>query len=245
MENYKNILKVKGYCLIPKVLDLSDTAKIKSEINRANNVVTYKDRNGNLRRIEKLYDKGETLLKLNQKILKILKDIYHEDFYIFKDKYNAKPANGEGFFAHYDGIFNWKDKNGNIRNGWYEYSSFFINALIALDPCDKENGTIELSKIHNLTFNELLNNTKRNGTPDLLPAVEKKCQFDVIDLDIGDLVLFNNKCPHRSAKNISFQSRMTLYYTYNISKDGDHYNTYFEDKKTSSNKNSKSLIGQI
>ena len=29
---------------------------------------------------------------------------------IFKDKFNLKPPGGEGFYAHYDGIFKWLDK---------------------------------------------------------------------------------------------------------------------------------------
>ena len=31
-------------------------------------------------------------------------------FLIFKDKYNAKPPGGKGFFPHFDGIFEFKDQ---------------------------------------------------------------------------------------------------------------------------------------
>ena len=58
----------------------------------------YYDRIGHIRRIE-LYDKSANLKQLNKKILNLLKKIFKENFYIFKDKYNAKPPNGEGFYA--------------------------------------------------------------------------------------------------------------------------------------------------
>ena len=60
------------------------------------------------RRVEQFYNKGEYLKNLNLNIMKLLNDIFLKDFVIFKDKYNAKPPRGEGFYAHYDGIFHWE-----------------------------------------------------------------------------------------------------------------------------------------
>ena len=104
------------------------------------------------------------------------------------------------FFAHYDGIFKFKNENNEDRKGWYEYGNFFVNALIALDPCNMENGTIEISNAQKESFDKLLSNTKKNGTPDLLPEIEKKLKFKVINLSYGDVVIFSNTCPHRSKK---------------------------------------------
>ena len=42
--------------------------EIYSEIVKAEDVVKYHDRNGYLRRVEQLYNKGPTLRKVNQKI---------------------------------------------------------------------------------------------------------------------------------------------------------------------------------
>ena len=93
-------------------------------------------------------------------------------------------------------------KNEN-KNGWYEYSDFFVNVLIALDPCDSNNGAIEISNSQKEPFDRLFENTKKNGTPDLLPEIEKKLKFKIINLDAGDAVVFSNTCPHRSRKNRS------------------------------------------
>ena len=243
-----NILKeysLNGYFTIKNVFSSADIYDLKNEIKLAVNVDKYFDKKGEIRRIERIFNKGKKLNFLNEEIIKILKNIFKEDYIIFKDKFNAKPPGGEGFFAHYDGIFMFKDEKNLNKKGWYEYSDHFINVLVALDICNKKNGTIEISKIHNDNFNNLLLNTKNNGTPDLLGEIESKLIFEIIELNPGDIVIFSNQCPHRSKKNYSNSSRGTLYYTYTFAKFGSFYEKYFEDKKNSKNKTSKSLSGQI
>jgi hypothetical protein len=243
-----NILKeysLNGYFTIKNVFSSTDIYDLKNEIKVADNVDKYFDKNGEIRRIERIFNKGKKLNFLNEEIIKILKNIFKEDYIIFKDKFNAKPPGGEGFFAHYDGIFMFKNEKNLNKKGWYEYSDHFINVLVALDICNKNNGTIEISKIHNDNFNNLLLNTKNNGTPDLLEEIESKLIFETIELNPGDIVIFSNQCPHRSKKNYSNYSRGTLYYTYTLEKLGSFYEKYFEDKKNSKNKTSKSLSGQI
>lgn len=234
-----------GFAIIKNVIKPNNVNAVIEEIVSAKNTIKYFDKNNQLRRIEKLFDKGTHLVKLNDEITKILNTIFDKKFLIFKDKYNAKPPGGEGFFAHYDGIFKFIDNNNIEKNGWYEYTDFFTNVLIALDECNKENGTIEIASIHKGSFYELLKNTKENGTPDLLPNIERQNNFQIIELKPGDIVIFSNLCPHRSKKNLSTKERKTLYYTYSLEKDGSLYERYFNDKFNSKNKTSKSLGGEI
>ena len=246
MENLKKEYENFGFFKIEDVVDKILIKKIVSEIiSVKKNVDIYYDKKGSLRRIERLYDKGESLKSVNKKILNLLKEIFNFEFTIFKDKFNAKPPGGEGFFAHYDGIFKFKNENNEEKKGWYEYGDFFINALIALDPCNTENGTIEISNAQKESFDKLLSNTKKNGTPDLLPEIEKKLKFKVINLNVGDVVIFSNTCPHRSKKNKSNFDRKTLYYTYTPLKYGSMYEKYFIDKSKSKNSNSRSLSGEL
>ena len=49
------------------------------------------------------------------------------------------------------------------------------------------------------------------------------------------MVIFSNRCPHRSQKNDSDKNRRILYYTYSLSKNGSKYDQYFEDKQKSKN----------
>jgi len=239
--NFEKKFQKDGYFVCKNILNKKNIDELLDEINKSKETVKYYDNFKNLRRIEKLYDKGNQLKKLNEKILIILNKIFKKDFLIFKDKYNAKPPGGEGFFAHYDGIFHFIDQNYNKKNGWYEYGDFFINALVALDECNKENGTLELAKSHKGSFDQLLKNTKKNGTPALLKTVENNTLFELINLNIGDMVFFSNTCPHRSNTNHSSKDRRILYYTYSLAQNGSKYQIYFEDKEKSKNI-SKALV---
>ena len=83
-----NVLKKEfdktGFFTITKVFELQFIEKIIQEINNAKDVKKYFDRNGKIRRIEKLYDKGENLKILNKKILESLNNIFSKNFTIFK-----------------------------------------------------------------------------------------------------------------------------------------------------------------
>ena len=239
--SYKKSFDNDGYFICKNFFSKSFITVLANEIDKSNNTIKYYDNLKFLRRIEKIYDKGKQLKKLNEEISTLLKNVFNESFLIFKDKFNAKPPGGEGFFAHYDGIFHFLNSNNEKKNGWYEYGDFFINALVAIDECNKENGTLELAKSHNGNFNDLLLNTKQNGTPALTQEIESITTFNLINLDIGDMVIFSNTCPHRSKKNDSDKSRRIIYYTYSLEKNGSKYDNYFEDKENSKNE-SKALV---
>ena len=237
---FKNYEK-NGFVKIEKVFKKNFISKIINDINNAKKIDKYFDKYGNIRRVEKLYNKSQNLKKLDLEIRRILKKIMIKDYLIFKDKYNAKPPGGEGFFPHYDGIFKFKDKKNKIQNGWYIYGKDFVNVLVALDKCTKKNGTIQISNSHNGDFDQLYKNTKMNGTPELNQKILKFCKFKIINLNIGDIVIFKNTCPHKSETNKTVKSRRNLYYTYLNKSYGNKYNKYFQDKNTSKNKSSKSL----
>jgi len=231
--DYKKKFDIDGYFIFKKFLSNNFILKLIEDINKASNIDKYFDNCNRLRRIEKIYDKGKNLIKLNDKILILLNNIFKSKFTIFKDKFNSKPPGGEGFYAHYDGIFKFIDSNNKKKNGWYEYGNFFLNVLFAIDNCDETNGTIELAKFHKGNFNQLYKNTKKDGTPAICKKIEDKTSFDLINLSAGDLVVFLNTCPHRSKRNNSRKNRRIIYYTYTLKKYGSKYKKYFNDKKKS------------
>ena len=239
--DFKEKFNRDGYFVFKNFVDKDFILQLIDEINVSNDTEKYYDNLNNLRRIEKLFDKGQYLKKLNEKILILLKNVLDKDFLIFKDKFNSKPPGGEGFFAHYDGIFHFINHKNEKKRGWYEYGDFFINALVALDQCNKENGALEIAKSHLGNFDQLLENTKKDGTPALINEVESKTTFNLINLDVGDMVVFLNTCPHRSKKNNSDKNRRIIYYTYSLSKYGSKYKKYFKDKENSKNL-SKALV---
>lgn len=241
-KNFKNIFKEKGYFVIKNVITSDFVNKILSEIEIIKDADFYYDENDKLRRIERLYNKGENLKKLNKIIIDSLYDIFNENYLIFKDKFNAKPPGGKGFFPHFDGVFEFRDSKNKTKKGWYEYGDIFINVLTALDDCTNENGTIEIAnKYASNDFDKLIHYTKKNGTPELNMEAVRENIFEKILLQKGDMVFFSNLCPHKSKTNNSKFDRRTLYYTYLNKKFGYQYENYFLDKKNSQNKTSKSL----
>jgi ectoine hydroxylase-related dioxygenase (phytanoyl-CoA dioxygenase family) len=235
----------KGYCIARNIIKKEALEAAYQEIISSDRTSVYKDQSGQLRRIEGIYDKGPNLININNTFLEFLNLLFNEEFLIFKDKYNAKPPGGEGFFAHYDGIFTWVDKDGVERDGWHYYSDKFVNILVAIDAMTEKNGPLEIAIEHKGSFNDLLKNTKNNSTPDLRPEIEASLNFKKIFINPGDIVLFSSRCPHRSGRNSSLKDRRTIYYSYNPLSEGDHYLQYFKDKDASKNKTSKSLSGEI
>ena len=238
MNDFKNLkekFNQKGFFVYKNLFDKIFLNNIVKEISLAEDTQKYFDNNNNLRRVEKLYNKGKFLEELNLRLIELLKNIFEEDYIIFKDKFNAKPPGGDGFYAHYDGIFHFLDNKSIKRKGWYEYGDNFINVMLAIDLCNEENGALELAQSHTGEFEDLLKNTKNDGTPALKKEIEEKISFELINLDPGDVVIFSHTCPHRSKKNNTKNDRRILYYTYSLRKNGSKYNQYFEDKKKSKN----------
>ena len=109
--DYKQKFDNDGYFILKNFVKKDSISQILEEIDNSQNTIKYFDNLNNLRRIEKLYDKGQYLINLNEKISVLLKDVFDKEFLIFKDKFNAKPPGGEGFFAHYDGVFKFTARN--------------------------------------------------------------------------------------------------------------------------------------
>lgn len=223
------------------VQDLKECCVIAAEDTKSH---TYSDKRGLIRRVEYFTKRSKSIGLADELMKSFLAKLFEEDYSLFKDKINYKPAGGEGFFAHYDGIFNFIDNNGVETNGWYKYADHFVNALVVLDDFTIENGALEVSSSHSGDFFALMKNTKQNGTPDLTDKIEKACTFLPICSPAGSIVIFSNTCPHRSSANRSESSRGSVYLTYNRSIAGDLYEQYFEDKLGSKNTVSKSLSGE-
>lgn len=213
------------------------------ELSNSKEVTLYKDRSGKLRRMEQFTFKDEILNSLNERVSALLFGLTGDRYELFKDKVNFKPANGEGFFAHYDGIFQFQTQDGITKNGWYEYASEFDNVLITLDDFTQENGALEVAKQHLGDFDTLLKNTKLDGSPDLKDSTTLDCDFFPLICSKGSVIFFKHSCPHRSGPNRSKFDRGSIYFTYTKAKHGSFYEEYFKDKEDSKNKN-KALSGE-
>ncbi len=233
-----NFYNQNGYLVIENFFSTKTTSKIKiaiDEIKGDKSIELYYDKSGLIRRMENFTYKHKTFKFVDEKIKNLLLKLTSFEQSLFKDKVNFKPPKGEGFFAHYDGIFQFRTPEGKIKNGWYEYTSDFTNCLICLDNFTIENGTLEISKSHNEDFKTLLKNTKNNGTPNIKDELILQLKFNPIVANSGSVVIFKHTCPHRSSPNYSKNDRGSLYLTYNKLKNGNFYKKYFLDKKKSKN----------
>lgn len=204
----------------------------------------YYDRLNNVRRVEHFAKSCPVVNQIVDQLIPILHNLYGFDFCLFKDKLNYKPPGGEGFLAHYDGVFRITESTSSVYNGWYKYADLFVNVLLPLDPFTTDNGCLQISPIHKLSFDDLILNTFQDGTPNLIPDVEKDLDFVDLIVSPSDVIIFDSRCPHRSQPNHSSYPRSSLYLTFNPLSSGDHYDQYFIDKNSSSSPY-KALTGKL
>ena len=135
MSLKKNQFQKIGYIKIENFFEKNTISELKKDIKTLSkkNVDIYLDKKKRLRRIERLYDKSKNLKDVNKKIISYLNSFLKTKYKIFKDKFNTKPPGGEGFDAHYDGVFHFLNNKNQIKKGWYEYGDNFISVLVALD----------------------------------------------------------------------------------------------------------------
>jgi len=263
-KNLKNILNVRskykkdGFIIIRNFINKEIIKNIKDEIdnNKKTNKFFYYEKikkKRKLRRIEKISDfsKGSKNLICSKKMLNTISLIENNKHELFKDKLNFKYPGGEGYTPHIDGHFLWKDKSNKSQKGWKKYSDNFINLVLPLEKTTKKNGCLYVAKKNDTlrigkNFNEIAKKMTLT-TPNIQRKDFKKFKFYPIELDVGDILLFNWKCAHHSKKNISKNSRMIFYATYykknNLSKKNTIRLKYYKDKLNSkSGRKNKSLL---
>ena len=106
-----------GYFKIKNFLNKTEISNIIEEIKNSSDVDIHKDNNNLVRRVERFYNKGEYLNLINKKFIELIKNIIGINVLIFKDKFNLKPPGGEGFKAHYDGVFIFVDPENKKKCG--------------------------------------------------------------------------------------------------------------------------------
>lgn len=171
-----------------------------------------------LSRVEYFKDFHEGLRKVmsSSRLLEPLEQIWGEPAVLFKDKINYKIPGSSGFLAHQD-----------AQAGWNRYCATQITIMVSIDATTIENGCLELAR--------------GQHTRGLLGGMWKPLEdtdlegvaFEPLETAAGDVCFFDAYAPHRSAPNRTEAPRRVLYLTYNPASEGDHYETYFADKRKS------------
>lgn len=152
---------------------------------------------------------------------------------LFKDKCNVKEPQGGAFPPHQDAP---------------AYQNFgptiFITAAIMLDTLSADNGCLHMAtnyrelntgsvQIIDTPYGgyplfEYFAGGERNG--DLLDEVQTLLQWEAINAQAGDMLVFNSFIPHFSPVNTSQQYRRVFYLTFNLLNEGYHYQRYYQKK---------------
>lgn len=130
---------------------------------------------------------------------------------LFKEKINYKHAGGAGFAPHQDATA-------------YRFVDHHISVMVPIDTATVESGCLWFTAEAVL---EVLDNEAGRIDPAWVAAQV----WEPVEVEPGDIVLFDSLTPHYSETNNSGGSRRAMYLTYNASSDGDHRDAYYADKR--------------
>ena len=161
--------------------------------------------------------------------------IEHEEWCLYKEKLNCKPAGGTGFAPHFD--------NPSLQvTGLCDR---FITVMIAIDDMTVENGCLRVVPGNwseentkelcvDADKNHSNNNNADNLNPDgngrrgaILPELADTLAWENIECKSGDVYIFNGWIPHRSGANTTQSSRRAVFLTYNSPEDGELREDYY------------------
>jgi ectoine hydroxylase-related dioxygenase (phytanoyl-CoA dioxygenase family) len=146
-----------------------------------------------------------TLIAGDGRLLTVLAALYGEEPCLFKDKLIFKPPGVKGYGLHQDWI------------AWPGFPRSFLTVLVPFDRADAGNGCTEVFPGYH-----------KNGTLSPEDGNYHELPLDCIDpsrgvlleMEPGDVAIFDGFTPHRSEPNRSPRWRRQLYLSYNKLSDG-------------------------
>lgn len=141
----------------------------------------------------------------------IVGQLLGEPVFLYKEKINYKLSGGAGFRPHQDAPA-------------YPFIKKSISVMIAIDASTEENGCLQVCDAHH---------------QEILPMDERGCiveqwtsshEWHSVEMNPGDVLIFDALTPHRSGSNNSSHDRRALFPTYNAQSEGDLRTAYYEEK---------------
>ena len=149
-------------------------------------------------------------------IKQVLNTLFGEPVVLFKEKINFKLAGASGFAPHQDApAFSSFGQN------------FHVTMMLSIDPTNAANGCLEVGPHPGRGL-------RLEAKPDLTltDEVASRIDWQRIETEPGDLVIFDSYLPHRSGPNQTSSPRRALYATYNLEREGDWRTRYYEEKRS-------------
>lgn len=160
------------------------------------------------------FHEGFSTLITARRMKQAVSELFGESAVLFKDKINFKLPGGDGFKEHQD-----------VQAGWDDYAALHITAMIAIDPTNAANGSLEMiAGMHKQGVLGSMWAPLTDEDTENVAYVPVHCQP-------GDAVFFDSYTPHRSHPNHTAKARRVLYITYNKASEGDSRERYYADKR--------------
>ncbi len=130
---------------------------------------------------------------------------------LFKEKVNYKHPGGGGFAPHQDATA-------------YRFVDHHVSAMVPLDVATVASGCLYFARGHS---DGQLPTDDRGRVAD---EVARALDWQPVEAEPGDIVLFDSYAPHYSDTNTTDRPRRALYLTYNAARLGDQRARYYADK---------------
>lgn len=151
----------------------------------------------------------------NEILFEILEQLMGEPATIFKEKINLKLPGGGSFGAH-------QDAPAFVTFG----QRYHVTMMLAIDDSTVDNGCLQFSSPV-----EAYDTLPQNPDGTICSQLEKELVWRPLEVNAGDVVLFDSYLPHRSPPNPSQISRRAGFITYNRQSEGNRRDDYFADKR--------------
>ncbi|MEZ6128453.1 MAG: phytanoyl-CoA dioxygenase family protein [Planctomycetaceae bacterium] len=212
-----------GFLIVRNVFQSSEMAALSDEAWQLTQQQHLIERNNLRCRFRETFDETATLwetfdpvidlspecakFSADSRLVNLLQQLYGEPACLFKDKLIFKQPGTRGYELHQDWI------------AWRGFPRSFLTVLIPIDPSTTENGCTEVFP----GYHRQGCLTPEDGQYHRLPdsAVDESLCVP-LELQPGDIAVFDGFAPHRSAANQSSSWRRQLYLSYNAQSDGGH-----------------------
>ncbi len=224
----------KGLLSEDEVAAFRGHARKQLEAERSTGAVMQKgDKEGKttlLKRWTKAEDDIYGLLARDERMVGLAEDAIGKPIYLYSHKMTMKQPN-EG------GAWEWHQDFGY----WYDYGCLapeMMSIYVALDKATRENGCLQVLKgTHKLgRLNHIRENDQTNVEQEHLDAALKRYQHVYVEMDAGDVLVFDGNLLHRSDANRSDTYRWGYICSYNAVENAPfkkvrEYGNYDELKK--------------
>ncbi|WP_090879985.1 phytanoyl-CoA dioxygenase family protein [Bauldia litoralis] len=203
----------KGLLSPAEVGAFRDTARRQLEAeNKSGSVMSKGDKEGKTTLL-KMWTRAEDdqygFLARDERMVDLAEDAIGKPVYLYSHKMTMKQPN-EG------GAWEWHQDFGY----WYNYGCLapeMMSIFVALDKATKENGCLQVLKgSHKLgRLNHIREGEQTNVEQEHLEAALKRFERIYVEMDAGDVVIFDSNLLHRSDANRSDTYRWGYICSYN------------------------------